>query len=144
MVPCSLSLHFPADRPENTPWRKSASFPPGGPRSLSSECQCRAGAAGCLLRGPTLPPVSSHCLSHPGKEPDVALSHVPLFHSSGLFYLFQISPFLPNSVFILSTFTASSHFHHLSSLCALIFLILSHPSLSSPHKQRTKATKQNL
>lgn len=41
MAPCHLSLHFPADRPENTPWRKRASFPPGAhggcPQNLSAE-----------------------------------------------------------------------------------------------------------
>lgn len=110
-----------------------------GPTELVLITAVQSWSCGVPAHGPMVP-CSPLCLSYPGREPGMALSHVPLVHSSGLFYLFQ-APFLPNSIFILSTFTASSHFHHLSSLDVLIFLILSHPSLSSHHKQRTKATK---
>lgn len=103
---------------------------------------CRVPAPG----SPAALLVSSDCLSHPDREPDVALSHMSLFHSSG-FYLFQ-APFLLNSVFILSTFTASSHFHHLSSLSALIFLILSIPHLhlltSKEQKPLNKTYKRTV
>lgn len=121
-VPYSPSVHFPADTPENTPWRKSAPFPPRGPPGHSPG-RCKAGASGWSLVGPQAALlVLSRCLWRcPVRKPTwlCLMCHFSILLPCSV--PFQ-APFLPNSVFILSTFAASSH---ISITCLLTGHLLS-------------------
>lgn len=84
---------------------------------------------------------SCHLSRCPGRELDGALSHVPLFHSSGLFRpLFQVPFSSEFSMYSQCFYCYLSFFHHPSSRYAFVFLSLPHPLLSPLYKQRIKET----
>lgn len=106
-VPYSLSVRSPADRPENTPWRKSASFSPRGPRLSLSEPQCGAGVLECLPAGsPCCPPCLSSLSRHGARCGSASRAAFPSFWC----VLSSFSgTFSPKFSVYFSTFTASSH-----------------------------------